>query len=140
MCPEGLVTDPLRHGGGAHLTTRLDVHLDCDAHPTYGFRRAANAILFLDTLHEGPLELWNADMSACVAQIYPTRGRLAVFEVTGDAYHGVPQEARSPRRSLATYWWDPTQTPHERPRAKFVARPGDPPDPEKDRWREERSQ
>lgn len=139
LCPRDLVSDPTLHGGGLHLTRRLDVHLDCDAHPEYGFRRAVNAILFLDTLAEGPLELWSADVEQCVAQVYPARGRLVTFEVSDVSYHGVPSESDRPRRSLAVYWWDPRQTPCLRPRAKFVARPGDPMDEEKDAWRRSRS-
>jgi hypothetical protein len=139
LCPDGLVADETLYGGGLHLTSRLDVHLDCDAHPQTGYRRAINAILYLDTLQEGPLELWSEDVSACVAQVYPARGRLCVFETNDVSYHGVPHEVSTPRRSLAVYWWEPTRAESRRPRAQFVARPGDELDPLKEEWRRKRS-
>jgi len=146
--PEGLVTDPSMHGAGMHMMPSggwLDLHLDCDAHPRTRYRRAVNAILFLDPWHDswgGALEFWTREKM--VASVTPQRNRLVVFEVSDASIHGIPRPIASPeyawRRSLAVYWWEPkvVMTP-SRPRAEFMTMPGEAADPEKEKWQRERS-
>lgn len=124
----------------------LDVHLDCDRHPQTGYRRAVNAILFLDDwLPEwgGQLELWAADRSRCDVAITPGPNRLVIFRCDDVSYHGIPRPISCPperwRRSLAVYWWEPSVGPAIRPRAEFVSVAGETSDPAKDAWRRKRA-
>jgi hypothetical protein len=138
-CPLWLATDLALYGGGAHVTKQLDVHLDCDVHPITGFRRAINAILFLDHSKQSPFELWSWDARYCIVQAYPRPGRLVVFEVGDESYHGVSQRSDIWRRSLAVYWWDPAGLANpKRQRAQFVTGPDREPDPEKKLWQDSR--
>lgn len=147
LCPVGLVTDETLHGAGAHEIPPggwLAVHLDCDVHPRTGYRRAANAILFLDdwrTGWGGDLCLYAADLLTC-ERITPRAGDVAVFECSDLSFHGVPGPAIHPeglpRRSLAVYFWEPVDWTPRRRRAQFVAMPGEPADAARDAWRAER--
>jgi Rps23 Pro-64 3,4-dihydroxylase Tpa1-like proline 4-hydroxylase len=143
------VTDPTLHGGGLHSIPdggRLDVHLDCDRHPVTRYRRALNAILFLDNWEHawrGNLNLYWSSLVRCVS-IAPAAGRLVLFETGDESLHGVPGPVKHPegfpRRSLAVYFWEPVAGDATRPRAQFVAMPGESPDPIRDAWRKERMQ
>lgn len=150
QCPAGLVTDPSRHGAGLHHMPaggRLDCHLDCDRHPATGFRRAVNAILFIDDFLPswgGDLMLYEPDLSGAAFHITPRAGRLVTFETSDDSFHGVPGPICGPipRRSLAVYWWQPMDSDWQpkRARAQFVALQGEVPDAAKDTWRKLRCQ
>lgn len=147
LCPAGLVTDISRHGAALHMLPVggfLDPHLDCDRHPATGYRRAQNAILFLDDfLPEwgGDLHLYDSDLSGKATRITPKAGRVVVFDCDDESYHGVPGPVVGPipRRSLAVYWWEPVDWTPKRPRAQFVALANETPNPEKDAWRIARS-
>lgn len=132
----GLQTDSTLHGAGLHSMPRggkLDMHLDCDRHPTTGLERRLNLILFCNPIWQeewnGHLELWDSKMSRCMQRISPTFNRLVIFETSDTSYHGVPDILHCPseiaRRSIATYLWTPTDAPSKRPRARFVGRPQD---------------
>jgi hypothetical protein len=141
---DGAVPDCGLWGGGMHGMGpggHLDMHEDSDHHKLTGWRRVANAILFLtpqwDEAWNGALEFWNADMTEARARIFPRFNRLVVFEVTDNGFHGVPDPIRCPegvdRATLAGFWFvrpGPAET-FARPRARFVSRPGDPYDPHK---------
>ena len=139
--------DISRHGAGLHMLPVggfLDPHLDCDRHPSTGYRRAQNAILFLDDfLPEwgGDLHLYDPDLSGNGTRITPKAGRVVVFDCGDESYHGVPGPVCGPipRRSLAVYWWEPVDWTPKRPRAQFVALANETPNQEKDAWRIARS-
>lgn len=116
----------------------LDAHLDADVHPKTGMRRAVNAILFLDhwdTQWGGALCL-QRDATQIDVEIFPARNRLVVFECNDASYHAVSQINSRHRRSLASFWWEWGEWECKRPRSLFVGAP----DPEKDKWRQERCQ
>jgi hypothetical protein len=108
-----------------------------------GFRRAMNAILFMDDWSSswgGALELWSElRIEAC---IYPGHNRLVVFETDDRAFHGIPRPMTAPpgvwRRSFAVYFWEPGSWSCLRPRAKFMCLPGEYITPEKKAWQSER--
>lgn len=147
LCPLGLVPDKTLHGAGLHMLMPggfLDPHLDCDVHPVTGYRRAQNAILFLDDFSTdwgGDLYLYDPDLSGWAKRITPKAGRMVVFDCDDKSYHGVPGPVCGPipRRSIAVYWWEPGQWTAKRPRAQFVALANETPNPEKDKWRLARS-
>lgn len=126
------------HQAGQHL----DVHLDADCHRLTGMERRANAILFLSPWRAewgGPLELWDHDLASPIL-VYPAPGRLVLFECSDGSYHGVPRRVTGPqpRRSLAVYWWSLPRGPLRRPRARYVALPGEEPSADKELLRQER--
>ena len=134
-----LLADGSLYGGGLHdmgAGDHLDCHLDADRHPRFGLQRRYNAILFLGACPGGELELWDAGRREAVA-IRPAAGRLVAFEAGDQSYHSVAR-VYGPRKSLAAYWWGTPRGGGKRPRATFLARPGEAPDPEKDRLRGER--
>jgi hypothetical protein len=149
---DGLVVDPCLHGGGLHMTEpggKLDIHLDFADHPKLPLTRRVNLILYLNEDWQDPwggeLELWDAEMRRCVVRITPGFNRLVLFEVHDRAYHGHPDALTCPadhfRRSIALYFLTDRQTANaERPRAQFVARPRDGPDPALDELRRQREQ
>ena len=150
ICPFKFKQDPTRHGAGAHMLPIggfLDPHLDCDVHPKTGYRRAQNAILFLDDFLPawgGDLFLYAPDLSGQAKRITPKAGRVVVFDCDDKSYHGVPGPICGPipRRSLAVYWWEPmpAEWVPKRKRAQFVAMATDEPNAEKDLWRRQRCQ
>lgn len=119
------------HGGGMHSSppgTQLGKHLDSDHHPQTGWRRACNAILFVNPVWKSPawggeLELWNADGSVCVTRIEPKFNRLVLFEPSSVAYHSVARNAGpETRKTLATFFWQQADAgaAGSRSRAQFV--------------------
>lgn len=147
-----LLPDTLLWGAGLHEHRRgehLDLHLDADGHPLLNMRRRANAILFVvpewSAAWNGALEFWDEARERVEAVIHPKPGRIVLFETSDTSYHGIPQPVLCPdtlaRRSLAVYWWEPTEPGWKpsRPRAKFVARAGERHDAIKEDLRLERS-
>lgn len=85
--------------------------------------------------------------AAAVRRVYPTFNRAVLFRTSDDSWHGMPDPLRCPeheaRKSLAIYYvTNPRPGLSERgaarPKARFVGRPGDPPDEALDRLREVR--
>jgi Rps23 Pro-64 3,4-dihydroxylase Tpa1-like proline 4-hydroxylase len=141
LCPAELRHDPHFHAAGLNAIPPggwLDLHLDAERHPTTGYRRCTNLILFLDHWEPewgGALELWGRDR--CEVSIVPAAGRAVAFDCR-ETVHGVPAPTNpfgGWRRSLAVFWYDPQP---ERRRAQFMATPGGNGDG-KDEWRAERS-
>lgn len=129
---EGTFGDWNCHGGGLHALPpggNLGLHLDSDHHPLTGWKRAANAVLYLNERWEpdwgGELELYDACRDHCVKRIAPRAGRLALF-VPGDAaWHAVApvSPAAQTRKTLAVFFWTQAHTDADRttrPRAQFV--------------------
>jgi Rps23 Pro-64 3,4-dihydroxylase Tpa1-like proline 4-hydroxylase len=146
-----VISDASLWGGGMHTMRRdghLDLHEDSDQHPKTHWHRRLNAILFLNKdwneSWNGHLELWNSSITKCVKKIAPTFNRLVMFTTDDGHFHGVPEKLACPyseqRMSLATFWFsEPSINDHlKRPRARFVSRPTDPPDPAKEALQKER--
>ncbi len=105
------------YGGGMHLSgpgARLDTHTDFNTHPRTGWRRRANLLLYLN--HHwlpdwgGVLELRGTKDGPVEASLTPELGRLVVFECSENSWHGHPRPIKGEhwRRSLATYYYDPS--------------------------------
>jgi hypothetical protein len=76
--------------------------------------RRLNFLLFLNKgwkdEYGGKLELWNADVSKCEAEILPLFNRIVIFETSEISYHGfdvisVPQGTF--RNSFFAYFYTP---------------------------------
>lgn len=136
---DGLEGDPLLYGGGLHVTEPggfLGVHLDNERHPTTGLARRLNLIVYCTDWSAvggwqeewgGHLELWDRACTRVVRRIAPLFNRAVLFETSAHSYHGHTQPLACPagvtRRSVAVYYWSPL-----RARARFFARPDEPPD------------
>jgi 2OG-Fe(II) oxygenase superfamily len=148
LCPEGCWQDPRLFAAGLNAMPHdgfLDVHLDSSVHPGNQYRRAQNAILFLDDWDEswgGALQFWDVELQSCES-VCPAAGRLVRFACNDVSYHGV-QRITAPagvwRRSLCVFWYEPTVVEVQRARAQFVRVAGEPWDAVKDAWRQSRCQ
>jgi hypothetical protein len=124
-----LVEDEGLEGGGLHQITRggfLEIHADFNYHPTTGYHRRLNLLVYLNRDWEerwdGNLELWDRPMSRCVRSIAPVLNRGVLFRTTDQAYHGHPRPLRCPpgasRKSMALYYYtkarprEETSRPH----------------------------
>jgi hypothetical protein len=118
-----LLPDPAYLGGGVHVSFRggrLGVHADFNLHPQSGLHRRVNALIFLnknwDPAWRGQLELWSKDASKPVVSINPEFNRMVAFNITDEAFHGVPSSIDCPpnrkRFSLALYYYT-TERPQE---------------------------
>lgn len=77
---------------------------------------------------DGCLEMWDDDMKACQVRIEPRLNRLVIFENSDTSYHGVPT-VNAERRALTFSIMQPdTGLVTSRVKARFVARPQDPPE------------
>lgn len=141
------VPDTLLWGTGLHSMANgehLDIHLDHDRHPKTKMHRKATGILFLeDWPHSwgGKLQLWSHRMDEPEATVIPAAGRLAVFENSDFAYHGVspltcPAEVR--RKTITMAWYGVCHDECKRPRAKFFPHAGESANPAKDALRKQR--
>lgn len=114
---EGLISDPDLEGAGMHLVKKggfLNVHTDFLTHtkkPTWA--RRINLLLYLnkdwqDDWH-GNLDLWNADMSACIQSVKPVFNRCVIFSTIENSYHGHPDKLDCPpdrsRKCLLLYYY-----------------------------------
>jgi hypothetical protein len=115
----GLLPDPHFTGGGLHQTTEgghLSVHADFNHHARLNLERRLNVLIYLNrgwTLdYGGALELWDREMKACVRRVAPEFNRCVVFSTDATSYHGHPEPvrhpARTPRRSIALYYYTAT--------------------------------
>jgi Rps23 Pro-64 3,4-dihydroxylase Tpa1-like proline 4-hydroxylase len=113
---ENLMADSYFEGGGMHQIERggkLAIHADFNHHPRYNVDRRLNALLYLNSdwqeEYGGHLELWDREMTGCVARIAPLFNRLVVFATTDFSYHGHPDRLTCPegvtRKSLALYYY-----------------------------------
>lgn len=135
--------DEFMHGAGLHIHPqggRLGIHLDYEKHPLTGKQRRINIILYMSRDWQpewnGQTELWNADVSACVARSPVVFNQAVIFRTDNISWHGLPEPITSPpgifRKSIAYYYVAPfssiTSEYYEpRTKAQYVPRPGDPP-------------
>jgi hypothetical protein len=130
-----LLYDADYFGGGTHENLNgqdMSVHVDFNYHPTQGWHRRLNALIYLNPTWEenwgGQLELWknpwDPPSKNNIVRINPIFNRLVIFPTTEDSWHGfeavkVPpsrlQEVKS-RRSIAIYLYS-----KERPAAETSA-------------------
>lgn len=133
---DGLRPDPSLEGGGMHQTERdgfLNIHADFTMHHHRPhWRRRCNLIVFLNPGWEdewgGALELWDRDMRACRAAVYPRLNHAVLFNTDEDSFHGYPDPIRCPasvtRRSLALYYYTEESDPSYKARSTaYRARP-----------------
>ena len=133
-----LLVDPALEGGGLHQTERggfLNRHAEVASHHHKpNWRRRCNLILYLNEHWEdewgGAIELWDADMTACVTRIAPRLNHALIFNTTDVSFHGYPDALRCPadvtRKSLALYYYTVDAAPARRPRAtNYRPRPTD---------------
>ena len=113
---EGLIPDPYFTGGGLHETKKgglLGVHADFRINKKLHVERRINAIIYLNKNwkkeYGGNLELWDTQMTQCVAQIEPIFNRCVVFNTDHDSNHGHPEPLNTPehitRKSIALYYY-----------------------------------
>lgn len=133
---EELFADPDLDGGGLHQTLRgghLNVHTDFSTHHARRtWSRRVNALIYLNDTWDpqwgGALEMWDADVRACVRRVDPVPNRLLVFTTDGDSFHGHPEPLQCPatvaRRSMALYYFTENQAARHRP-TRYRGRPGD---------------
>jgi Rps23 Pro-64 3,4-dihydroxylase Tpa1-like proline 4-hydroxylase len=113
----GLVSDDMLEGGGLHQSGTggfLNVHTDFSNHHYHkNWRRQVNLILYLNPNWEeqwgGALELWDREMTRCVAKVPPLFDEALIFRTDEISYHGFPDPLRCPesesRKSLALYYY-----------------------------------
>lgn len=93
------------HGAGLHqmpIGGTLGLHLDSERHPSLPWRREASAVLYLEDVDGGELELCN-EAHEVVERIDAKANRLVLFRTPGQ-WHRVA-ECRSVRRSLCLFFW-----------------------------------
>ena len=112
----GLIPDPYFSGGGFHEIDRggrLGVHTDFNLYSKLNLIRRINLLLYLNNdwrpEYGGNLELWNADVTACVKSIEPLFNRCVIFNTDKRSFHGHPDALACPdtrtRRSIAIYYY-----------------------------------
>jgi hypothetical protein len=113
----GLMADPSFEGGGLHQSASggfLNVHADFTMHHHHkNWRRRINLILYLNpgwkTEWRGAIELWDKQMSHCVARVEPLFNHALIFNTDEHSYHGFPERLSCPenvcRKSLALYYY-----------------------------------
>lgn len=153
-----LHNDPTRNWWGVHLYKDgdyLDIHCDAGIHPSTGQKKHCTLGLYLShnwkEENGGHLELWEGSsideeegsLKRCVKRILPSFNRLVIFTNEDHAWHGNPEPVKCPageRRIFVTLsYLSEVSEGNRREKAQFIARPGDPVNPEKERWRELRA-
>lgn len=136
----GLLADDSLEGGGLHQSGPggfLNIHTDFSMHHYHKhWRRRVNLILYLNPNWQeqwgGAIELWDRDVSRCVARVLPVLNDALIFQTDDISYHGFPEPLRCPegesRKSVALYYYtlDP-DAPVTGRSTNYRARPGDGP-------------
>jgi Rps23 Pro-64 3,4-dihydroxylase Tpa1-like proline 4-hydroxylase len=107
---KGLVMD-IRGGYALHETMpggKLMPHLDYMIHDITGLQHRVNAILYLNEVEGGELELYTKDHAyggylISQAKIAPKFNRMAIFNITPTSWHGHPNPVKGleSRKSIA---------------------------------------
>lgn len=93
------------HGAGMHWIREggsLPLHTDAMVHPTLGWRRRFNAVLYLDSCEGGELVFRDSRSEPSVS-VRPEKNMLVVFPVSHP--HEVLTVKSGERRSLSLFWW-----------------------------------
>src|SRR5882757_12581 len=113
----GLLADDSLEGGGLHQSGPggfLNIHTDFSMHHYHKhWRRRVNLILYLNPnwLEQwgGAIELWDRDVTRCVARVPPVLNNALIFQTDDISYHGFPEPLRCPqgesRKSVALYYY-----------------------------------
>lgn len=131
-----LIADPHLEGGGLHQTEAggyLRVHLDFSHHHRqHHWKRRCNLILYLNPDWQpdwgGSLELWDQNLSHCVAKYLPLFNQALVFTTSEISFHGYAAPLACPpgttRKSLAVYYYTVDQAPKHRA-TRYVSTAGE---------------
>lgn len=118
------------HGAGLHLIPsggHLGLHLDGAVHPLTGWKREANAVLFIDAWKPewgGNLEFFESrDSTRATTTVEPRLNRLVLFATGEENWHRVAKvTGPNPRRTISLFWWSAAESESRRDRAEFVDR------------------
>jgi Rps23 Pro-64 3,4-dihydroxylase Tpa1-like proline 4-hydroxylase len=120
MLPDDFRGAGVHQGGDGSF---LDIHVDFSVHPVLNLHRRLNFLLFLNKgwkdEYGGKLELWNADVSRCEAEILPIFNRVVIFETSDISYHGYNKINVPPgvyRNSFFAYFHTPI---HDKSKVKY---------------------
>jgi Rps23 Pro-64 3,4-dihydroxylase Tpa1-like proline 4-hydroxylase len=110
-----LLADERLTGGGMHVTGpggRLDVHVDFNYIEERKLHRRLNLLLYLNSPWDeswgGQIQFWDKNVKRCEVSFAPILNRCVIFETSEISCHGVlpvSHDARSPRKSFATYYY-----------------------------------
>jgi hypothetical protein len=140
---DGLIYDPEYIGGGTHENLagqELDPHVDFNYHPTTGWHRRLNLIVYLNPEWEeewgGALEFhldpWLPPSQNRIKTVSPISNRAVIFATSERSWHGFqaikppPHRPNLSRQSLALYMYtrdrpsEETAPPHQ---TIYVPRP-----------------
>jgi len=136
----GLLADDSLEGGGLHQSGPggfLNIHTDFSMHHYHKhWRRRVNLILYLNPnwLEQwgGAIELWDRDVTRCVARVPPVLNNALIFQTDDISYHGFPEPLRCPqgesRKSVALYYYTlEPNAPVTGRSTNYRPRPGDGP-------------
>lgn len=152
---QNLLLDPTRNFWGVHkydTGDSLDIHVDAGLHPQTKQKKQVTIGLYLSEFWEEgygcELEIWkgtnasekNPLLSEKVESITPSFNRFILFTCNDYSWHGNPVPCCGPdeaKRIFVTisYLSENYEDQNKRVKAFFIARPNDPPNPEKDKMR-----
>jgi len=113
---KSLIADPYLAGGGLHKIEpggKLGIHTDFNRNDHLRLHRRINVLVYLNEDWEesfgGHFELWSDPKGAHKKKILPIFNRMAIFNTTGNSFHGHPEPLTCPpdraRKSLALYYY-----------------------------------
>ena len=134
---EGLVSDPDLEGAGMHMVQPggfLNIHTDFLTHTKKrSWRREINLLIYLNKNWRdewnGNLELWDKEMTHCVASVPPAFNRCVMFNTIPKSYHGHPLKLACPpgetRKHILLYYYRDEGHALELAPTDYQARPED---------------
>lgn len=150
-----LIIDPTRNFWGVHKYNngdKLDIHVDAGLHPITKQKKQLTFGIYLSVNWKEEygcqLEVWSGENSESndaklyekIKSIAPLFNRMIMFTCNDYSWHGNPEPAKCPENSkrifvTISYLSENYSDLNKRQKAKFVARPNDPINIEKDRLR-----